>query len=185
MNNGESRALTQNNCGGGMLRNVCLLAVMALAFSLSTEAQGVTDKIEAFGGYSYMHAGTKPSFNTNGWEISGEYKLKHWLGAVGDVDGHYGTFEGVRSTSYNFLAGPQVSWSARVSPFAHVLVGGTQIKAAGATSSSFATGFGFGIDTKVAPQLSWRMVEFDVIHSHIFNAAQNNVRLSTGIVIRF
>jgi hypothetical protein len=168
-----------------MLRKVCFLAVMALCFSLSSRAQGVTDKLEVFGGYSYMHEGTKPSFNTNGWEASGQYKLKHWLGAVADVDGHYGTFEGVKTTTYNFLAGPQVSWTARVAPFAHVLVGGTQIKGAGQTSTSVSWGFGFGIDKKVAPQLSWRIVQFDVLHTHVFNTNEENARISTGIVIHF
>jgi hypothetical protein len=168
-----------------MLRKVCFLAVMALCFSLSSRAQGVTDKLEVFGGYSYMHEGTKPSFNTNGWEASGQYKLKHWLGAVADVDGHYGTFEGVKTTTYNFLAGPQVSWTARVAPFAHVLVGGTQIKGAGQSSTSVSWGFGFGIDKKVAPQLSWRIVQFDVLHTHVFNTNEENARISTGIVIHF
>jgi hypothetical protein len=167
------------------LRKLCLLAVIVFSFSMPTWAQGIADKIDVFGGYSFMHAGTKPSFNTNGWELSGQYKVKSWLGAVADIDGHYGTFEGVSTNTHNYLVGPQVSWSARVSPFAHVLVGGSQINASGQTSSSFASAFGFGIDTRVAPQIAWRIVQFDVIHSHVFNESEDNTRISTGITFHF
>ena len=168
-----------------MLRKACLLAVMALSLSFSAHAQGITDKIEGFGGYSFEHVGTKPTFNTNGWEVSAQYKVKSWIGAVADIDGHYGTFEGVSTDTHNYLVGAQASWPARVSPFAHVLVGGTQVKASGTTDTSFAAGFGFGIDTRVAPQISWRIVQFDVIHSHVFNEAQDSTRISTGIVFHF
>jgi opacity protein-like surface antigen len=168
-----------------MARKICFLVVIALALSVSAQAQGITDKVDLFGGYSFMHAGTKPSFNTNGWEISAQYKVKPWLGVAGDIDGHYGTFEGVSTNTHNYLIGPQVSWSARVSPFAHVLVGGAQFKGAGQTSTSVAYGFGFGIDTRVAPQIAWRIIQLDVIHSHAFNAPQSNTRLSTGIVFHF
>jgi hypothetical protein len=169
-----------------MLRKISLLAVGALFLSLSTHAQSITDKIEVFGGYTFEHYDTSPAtFNSNGWEIAGQYKVLPWVGVVGDVDGHYGTFEGVSTTLHNYLFGPQVSFPARISPFAHVLVGAAQASVTGASSTSIATGFGFGIDTTFAPQISWRIVQFDVIRTHLFNEGENNTRLSTGIVIHF
>jgi hypothetical protein len=159
-----------------------LLLGLLCCLSLSARAQ---DKVQVFGGYSFMHYGTNPSLNTNGWELSGEYKLIPWLGVFGDVDGHYGTFEGVSSTLHNYFVGPQVSWPARVSPFAHVMIGEGHFSGGGVTSHSFATGFGFGIDAKVAPIVSWRIVEVDVIHTHLFDAGQGSTRVSTGVVVHF
>ena len=168
-------------------RSIPVLAVMLLAFIFATPAgaQAITDKVEVFGGYSFMRYKISPSFNTNGWEISGEYKVESWLGGVADVDGHYGTFQGVHSTLHNYLFGPQVSFPAPVSPFARVLVGNGTFSGGGVSSSSLAYGLGFGIDAHVAPQIAWRVVQFDVVHTHLFNQSQNSTRLSTGIVIRF
>ena len=168
-----------------MVQRLCLLIAAALLLSVAAGAQGITDKIEVFGGYSYQHYGTTPHIDTNGWELSGEYKVFSWLGGFADLDGHYGTFEGVNTTGHNFLVGPQVSFPAKVSPFAHVLIGDTHLSAGTASTSSFASGFGFGIDTSLVPQIAWRVVQFDVIHSHVFGQGESNDRLSTGIVIRF
>jgi hypothetical protein len=165
-----------------MLRRLALMAGLALCFGVSAHAQ---DQVQVFGGYSFMHYGTNPSFNSNGWEISGQYKVIPWLGVIGDVDGHYGTLQGVSSTLHDYFVGAQASFPARVSPFAHVLVGGNHFSGGGVTSSSFASGFGFGIDDHLAPLVSWRVVQLDVIHSHLFNTGQNNTRVSTGIVFHF
>jgi hypothetical protein len=168
-----------------MLRKISYLAVLALSLSFSTHAQGLTDKLEVFGGYSFEHYATSPSFNTNGWEFSGQYKVSSWLGGIGDVDGHYGTFEGISPNLHNYLFGPQFSFPAPVTPFVHVLIGASHFSAGGASSTSLADGIGFGIDTHVAPQISWRVVQVDFIHTHLFNSGQNNTRVSTGIVVHF
>ena len=84
--------------------------------SLSAQEQ---DKVELFGGYSYMRfAGT----NLNGWEASGQYKFLDWLGGVADFDGHYGSFDGIGTSTHTFLFGPQISRPSRVSPFGHLLM---------------------------------------------------------------
>jgi hypothetical protein len=166
-----------------MIRKALPLLFLAVAFfipSRATQAQ-----VQLFGGYSFEHYDTSPSFNTNGWEISGQYKVIPWLGAFADIDGHYGTFDGVSSTEHNFLFGPQVSFPARVSPFAHVVIGGAHASAGNSTSTSFASGFGFGIDTKVAPAIAWRIVQFDFIHTHLYGGGESNTRVSTGIVFNF
>jgi hypothetical protein len=168
-----------------MLLKFCWLALAVLSVSLSSHAQGITDKIEVFGGYSFEHYASSPSFNTNGWELSGQYKIMSWLGGIADIDGHYGNFEGISSDVHNYLLGPQVSFPARLSPFAHALIGVGHFSGGGATSSSVADGFGFGIDTSVAPAISWRIVQIDFIHTHLFNEAETDSRISTGIVIHF
>ncbi len=168
-----------------MLRKLGLLAIVIMLFSFSARAQGITDKIEVFGGYSFMRYKTSPSFNTNGWEISGEYKVRSWIGGRVDVDGHYGTFQGVHSTLHDYLVGPQVSFPAPVSPFAHVFIGDSTFSGGGVSNSSLAYGLGVGIDAHLAPQVAWRIVQLDVVHTHLFNDSQSNTRLSTGIVIHF
>ena len=112
-----------------MLRKLSLLAGLVLLTSLTVNAQGFSDKVELFGGYSYLRT-TSPSFNLNGWELSGQYKVTDWLGGVADFDGHYGSPNGFSSSLHTFLFGPQVSWPARVSPFAHALLGGAHISSA-------------------------------------------------------
>ncbi len=168
-----------------MLRRLGFLVLATALCSIPAHAQSITDKIEAFGGYSFMHFNSSPSFNTNGWEIGGQYKVTRWIGGIVDVDGHYGTFEGVRADLNNYVVGAQANFPAPVSPFAHVFVGGARISATQQTSSSLATGFGFGIDYTVAPQIAWRIIQIDVVHTHLFNQAEGNTRLSTGIVIHF
>lgn len=164
-----------------MLRKLSLLFGLVLVASLSVRAQGLGDKVELFGGYSYMHFDNAPSFSSNGWELSGNYKFADWLGGAGDFDGHYGS----GSSVHTFLFGPQVPWPARVSPFAHLLIGGAHFSSGGFSDSSFAMALGGGIDTELVPHIYWRIIEGDYLPTHFFGTRQDNARLSTGIVIHF
>ena len=81
-----------------------------------------------------------PGLSLNGWNGSLEFRFLRFLGVVGDVSGHYGSYGAtlgceaivvcvplgvnVNSNLYTFLVGPQVSVSLwRFTPFAHVLLG--------------------------------------------------------------
>lgn len=115
-----------------------IFALAALGLTAVCKAQ---DKVEIFGGYSYMHASVQVNqancvevctlvlppptqhTNLNGWNFSGQYKFLPFLGAVADFNGTYGTLDGVGTREHTFLFGPQVSLPARVSPFAHALFG--------------------------------------------------------------
>lgn len=165
-----------------MLRRLSLVAGLVLLVSLSARAQ---DKVELFGGYSYLRVDNSPSINMNGWALAGQYKFADWLGGVAEVDGHYGSPGGVSTSAHTFLFGPQVSWPARVSPFAHVLIGGAHVSGGGLSDSSFSTAVGAGIDTRLAPGIYWRIIEGDYVSTRFFGRTQNNARLSTGIVFRF
>jgi hypothetical protein len=74
---------------------------------------------------------------------------------------------------------------ARVSPFAHVLLGGAHISAAGFGNSSFSMAVGGGIDTELSKGLHWRIIQGDYLVTRFGSQTQNNGRLSTGIVLRF
>jgi hypothetical protein len=52
------------------------------------------------------------------------------------------------------------------------------------TDTSFATAVGGGIDYKIIKPIAWR-VQGDYVQTRFFDTTQNNVRISTGIVLRF
>ncbi|MGA8144421.1 MAG: hypothetical protein WB987_11080 [Candidatus Acidiferrales bacterium] len=166
-----------------MVRKLSLLLGLLFFVSFTAHAQ---DKAEVFGGYSYMHNDNSPGGNLNGWELSGQYKFTGWLGAVADFDGHYGSPSGFDTQFHTFMFGPQVSFPARVSPFAHVLFGGAHEHVNGVGGdTSFAAAVGGGIDAKLTGPIYWRVIQGDWIRTSLFGRDQNNGRLSTGIVIQF
>ena len=159
------------------------VAGLLLLVSFSTQAQ---DKVELFGGYSYMRFHNSPSANLNGWEIAGQYKFTDWLGGVADLDGHYGSSNGIGTSTYTYLFGPQISLPSRVSPFARLLLGGAHISEGGFGSSSFSMALGGGFDVGLFhDQFYWRVIQTDYLMTQFGSHAQNNFRASTGIVIRF
>jgi len=60
-----------------MTRKLGLLFGVLLIASIPAGAQ---QKMEVFGGYSYMRFNSSPGADLNGWEISGQYKFTDWLG---------------------------------------------------------------------------------------------------------
>jgi hypothetical protein len=161
-----------------MARRLSFLLGLIFLVSLTAQAQ---DKVELFGGYSYERFRSSPSRNLSGWEISGQNKFAGFLGGLADVDAHYGSQ--VRSTS--FMIGPQVSFPFRISPFVHVLVGIGHIRAGGISDNSFSTALGAGIDMKLVPTISWRVIQADDVVTRYFGGTQHNARISTGIIFRF
>ncbi|HEX8817443.1 MAG TPA: outer membrane beta-barrel protein [Terriglobales bacterium] len=154
----------------------------------------------AFGGYSYTHADLNSAGSTslNGWDGSIEGKVLPLLGLVADFSGGYGSpnigFDGNSSTSvslhqYNFLFGPQVSFSvSKIRPFAHVLLGASHLSesALGASTSdnAFAYAIGGGLDYHLVPMFAWR-VQADYLQTRFNSTSQNDVRIATGLVFHF
>lgn len=163
-----------------MVRKLSFILGLVFLFSLSAHAQS-SDRFELYGGYSYLRLDSSPTSNLNGWDFSGQYKVKDWLGGVGDFSGNYRSTGSVTT----FLFGPQVSWPARVSPFARVLIGASHFSGSGLRDSTFSEAIGGGIDTKLTHLLSWRIIQGDYIRTKFFGTSQNNIRVSTGIVLRF
>jgi hypothetical protein len=125
---------------------LCRFLILAFAAFSSLCISKAQDKVEIYGGYSYLRASiqvgqTTPlgpgspcppcaplvsvaqHANLNGWELSGEYKFLPFLGAVADFNGNYGTLDGAGTRVHTFLFGPQVSLPTKFSPFAHALFG--------------------------------------------------------------
>jgi hypothetical protein len=168
---------------------VCLFASAAFA-------QGSGN---AYIGYSYLNAdlpGGRTSLN--GWNGSVEVKVLPFIGLVGDFSGDYGSqnfpmppFPTVNASvsQHNFLFGPRASISVgKFRPFVHALIGVSHISesASGFSNSanSFADALGGGIDYHLVPLISWRL-QVDVLQTRFVSTTQEDVRVSTGIVIHF
>jgi hypothetical protein len=124
-----------------------------------------------------------------------------FIGIVADLGGHYGhetlglgcgsSCSGFTATSkqYNFLSGPRISVGVgKFVPFAHYLLGASDITASGnlasASDTSFSQAVGGGVDIKALPIIGWRF-QRDCLQTRYFSLAQNDFRFSTGIVLHF
>jgi opacity protein-like surface antigen len=161
---------------------------------------------------SLAPTGTTNRQNLNGWEGSLEGKVFPFVGVVADFSGHYGS-QNVPNTAgtcaigvvcsplsvnthvENFLFGPRVSVGVKkFRPFAEVLVGVGHVRVnvssplpdnfTTPTDTSFATAVGGGLDYKIIRLIAVRF-QGDYVQTRFFGATQNNLRLSTGIVLRF
>jgi hypothetical protein len=180
------------------------LAITTLLFVGAASAQS---KIDLFAGYSYARTpivsfiGTLPpcppcgivgsavfsSGNANGWELTGVWKTSRWIGVAADFDGHYASSSNNAPSirQDNFLFGPQISAPTRISPFAHVLFGVGHAAAQGLATNTFVYAIGGGLDYKVASHIAVRFAQVDYYMTHYAGHSQNEVRISTGIVLRF
>jgi hypothetical protein len=182
------------------------IIVVSFIFCLSANAQIPTSG-NVFFGYSYYNtpslSGLTNRDNLNGWEGSLEGKVVPWVGIVADFSRHYGSQQGVnpaatcaigvicgplqQNTSIQtFLFGPRVAVSVgKIRPFAEALFGGAHFSADnGGSDTSFATALGGGLDYRIIRPVAWR-VQGDYVQTRFSGTTQNNVRLSTGIVLRF
>lgn len=164
-----------------MLRRLSILLGFMFLLSISARAQ---DSVEIFGGYSFEHYAGTPGRNLNGWEITGKYKVAPWVGLAADLDSQYGLPSQPQARTLHFLVGPQVSFPGRISPFVHVLGGFGHFQGNGG-QTSFAGALGGGVDLRVAPLFSWRVIQADDMVTRFFGGTQHSLRLSTGLVFRF
>jgi opacity protein-like surface antigen len=157
-------------------------------------------------------AGTTDRGSLNGWEGSLEGKVFRWAGLVADFSEHYGSQTvpnpagtcaigvacsplPVSTHVQNFLFGPRVSVNVgKFRPFGEVLFGVGHISANVGSSlpdnfempkdTTLATAVGGGVDYRIIRPIAVRF-QGDYIQTRFFGTTQNNVRLSTGIVLRF
>lgn len=141
----------------------------------------------------------------NGWEASASVRLFHWLRAIGDVGGGYGTVPvvfssilgsgkvNVNTNLHTYLFGPRASVSVgRLRPFGQALFGlahqsvsaNAFITNVGQRDNAFALDLGGGIDVRLVSIAAWR-VHADYLQTKVFDSTQHDPRISTGIVLRF
>jgi hypothetical protein len=185
------------------MRKIGFFFLSLLVFAGLASAQVPTSG-NVFFGYSFYNTDLSSidRANTNGWEASVEDKVIPFLGFVADVDSHYGSQNfpactvgltvscgsfNASITERNFLFGPRVSASVgKFRPFAEALFGGAHVDVnnGGGSDTSFATALGGGLDYKIIRPIAWRF-QGDYVQTRFFGTTQNNVRISTGIVLRF
>ena len=105
-----------------------------------------------------------------------------YLGFVLDGSGIYRP--GIQQ--YNVVLGPRVSKNyGKWRVFAHATAGIQFTTTGGESFNPVIVDVGAGADRRIPfKRFSWRF-QFDVIHSHLLSANQNDVRGSTGLVWRF
>jgi hypothetical protein len=161
-------------------------ALPALLVVLMMPCPARAQKVQLFGGYSYLRLDTGAGkVNLNGWEASGTVK-NTWLGFTADFSGHYGSPQGASASVETFLFGPQLSLPVPlVSPYVHALVGAARETTGNFSDTAFAAAFGGGVDTRIAPLLSYRLFQVDYLATRFGSNTQNHLRVSTGLVIHF
>jgi hypothetical protein len=199
--------------GGVFMRVFALGGIFALAALLCGDPASA-QKIELFGGYSFVRApvtfsevsgtcalpclptSTTPKLNLNGWEASGAVKIAGPLAFVADFDGTRGSFQGASTHLNTYLFGPQFRLPGPISLFAHAMAGeghesihsgisGAGVITSGPTQNSFASALGGGLDTHLLPFISLRLIQVDYLYTHFHSTRQNQPRISAGFVVHF
>jgi opacity protein-like surface antigen len=168
-------------------------------------------RIEAFGGYTYVHVNDLGTANLNGGSASVAFKPAGWLGLVGDFGGYEGAKSGLNGAILTYLFGPRVSLRrGRITPFVQALFGGAYTSAdppieagvlarlrpetgvAGGgvfgSSNSFAMAEGGGVDVNATERLSIRVVQAEYMLTEFkdgIHNRQSDARISSGVVFRF
>jgi len=192
------------------MQKLFLIAALMLALPVIAQAQEAS-RVEVFGGYSYMRLQDSgidgQDRDLNGYNVSGAFTiLKKSLAIKADVSGHFGNLSNILPTSTDlrqtmFLFGPQFTLrkSQRIQPFAHALFGFANQRinndvVGDITDNAFAFAIGGGVDIKaLSSKLSLRMVQADYVRTQLGllngvgsdSTGSNNLRISTGIVLRF
>ena len=181
---------------------VCLLTVLTFA-ALSASAQESAPKIDIFAGYSYLQANPGvtgvDSFHLHGGSASFAYNFTTSWSGVADFGGYNnGNILGTHNsgTLSSYLFGPRYSFRhfRKITPFGQVLLGNVHANTKAfnttAAQNALSMAIGGGVDYKLFSHLALRPVQADYFLTRFGvgttgTQTQNNVRLSTGFVVRF
>ena len=178
-----------------------LILLLTLIITRPLWGQSSYPKFELFGGYSFSHETIDSiGFNMNGWGAAFTGNITKNIGLTADFSGAYGSeafsvcpvassftcAEGNASLStYHFLAGPRFTLHAhRASPFAEVLFGAAKTPG----TSTFAMGFGGGVDVPLGKHLAYRLIQVDYLPTKRASGIagwDSDTRVQTGIVFTF
>lgn len=167
------------------MRNLLLLSMGLILLATTAVAQN-NNKVDLFGGYQYsrVNPGEGASgLNFNGWNAAVTGYVNKWFGITGDISGAYK--EGVHF--HSFMGGVTVAPAHQktVSPFVHALFGGVHGSGGGFSDNAFSMALGGGIDIHGHGHFGFRPIQADYAMTRFFSTTQNNVRISTGILISF
>jgi opacity protein-like surface antigen len=190
----------------GMRKAGFVVASLVVGLALSAGIAASQTAGNVYFGYSYFNTDVAPSRGgLNGWQATLEGKVFPHLGIVTDLTGDYGSLGlgmicpvqppggggggcatyNVSTHEYNVMFGPRVGVTiGKWRPFGEFEVGVAHVSASSESNTSFAMAFGGGVDYKIFHAVAWRG-ELDYVHTSFFSAGQSNIRISTGIVLRF
>lgn len=135
-----------------------------------------------------------------GFEASVTHQFTKSLGLTADAGGNYGLAtsgfpRNARVRQYAILGGPQFSRGGRFSPFVHALFGAAQQSTTASGNSFFVTfpdsrwafagALGGGINARITPNFSIRLVQADYVLTRFGGGTQSQPRLSAGFIYRF
>ncbi len=147
-------------------------------------------KVELFGGYQHTRVGVAPDIGANGWNAAITGNANRWFGVTADFSGAYNNVATFGLRAHTFAFGPSFALRGeRVTPFAHLLLGGFRASA-GASGfnvglSGFAMLTGGGVDVRVWKRVSVRLFQLDwILWEGAGVTEKKNGRISSGIVIR-
>ena len=181
------------------MRKALAVCVVIMACSLAVVAQEYA-KAQVFGGFQYtsFDAFNIQHVNLLGWNAQFTHYLNKPFGITGEVTGSYGspTVGGIGTSlpTYTYMFGPTMrAPMEKMTPFVHALFGAAHMSNSKGVYSStgFALALGGGVDTKVARNIDWRVVQVDYLATRLKdptgtgNGQQDNFRFATGIVYKF
>lgn len=178
------------------------LLVLAILLPTTLSLAQSPDRVEVFGGYSYINPDFTNSISggVSGWNFSASVRIFRYVEAVADFSGFSpgasnpcpvvcasGSYASYRT----YMGGPQVSAPiGRIQPFAHVLFGATKgtlthvDQQFGGDFSPFTFAFGGGGDFALNRWIAVRG-QLDLVHVSSQLPGTEAARISTGLVARF
>ena len=173
------------------------------ASSDKTAPGQLVPKFEIAGMFDYVNfhpGGGFDSFNNLGGSGSFTWNVSRWVGLTEELGGlsydrnvNGSTIHGGITT---YLVGPRLNLRKfdYFIPYAEFLLGGAHVgppMTGAASQSALALAAGGGVDVALTKNLVWRFVEMDYLMTNFTgpslggNGHQNNLRLGSGIVLRF
>ncbi len=163
----------------------------------------VVPKFEIAGMFDYVNfhpGGGFDPFSNYGGSGSFTWNASRWIGLTEELGG-LSYDRNVNGTSTHggittFLLGPRLNLRKfdYFVPFAEFLLGGAHVgppMTGAASQSAFALAAGGGVDVALTKNIVWRFAELDYLMTNFSgpsvggNARQDNLRLGTGLVLRF
>jgi hypothetical protein len=143
-------------------------------------------------GYEYIHFSAAAfSSNLSGLHTSLTYNLNEWFGFEGSLISAWGgtIFGGERTKYVSYTGGAHISAGPsrhRLTPWAHLLVGGVHVnpQLAVVSKNGFVLQAGGGGDYSLRPNISIRG-EVDFVHTMLFSSSQNNFQIGIGAILHF
>jgi opacity protein-like surface antigen len=176
-----------------MQKFMLLLALFLLVAGVAS-AQDDAPKFQVFGGYSYIRATDQGNhINFNGGSVSASYNLRRYVDVVADFGLYHGGRTGVSGNLVTSMGGPKFAYRiGKFTPFAQALFGAGHASIGASYSfraeNAFAAAIGAGVDAKVSPRISVRLIQIEHLITKFDdgdNNQQSDTRVSAGFVYRF